>query len=67
MLSQAGLTMTIRHIASVNLPVIWVTLKMKLLPYHELGKHKWVAMGEEYNSMVLNHRRKDHGTRERHS
>ncbi|WP_108651685.1 pyruvate formate lyase 1-activating protein [Dongshaea marina] len=22
--------------------------KVELLPYHELGKHKWIAMGEEY-------------------
>ena len=44
-----GLTMTIQRIASVNLPVIWVILeKIELLPDHELGKHKWVAMGEEY-------------------
>lgn len=22
--------------------------KVELLPYHELGKHKWEAMGESY-------------------
>jgi pyruvate formate lyase activating enzyme len=33
--------------AWANLPAIWATSKIEL-PYHELGKHKWVAMGEEY-------------------
>lgn len=48
LLSQAGLTMTIQRIALVNLPVIWATLRKSSSSYHELGKHKWVAMGEEY-------------------
>ncbi len=36
--------------------------------YHELGKHKWVAMGEEYKlDGVKPPKKRDHGTRERHS
>ncbi len=41
--------MTIQRIALVDLPVIWATLrKSGSLPTTNWGKHKWVAMGEEY-------------------
>ena len=45
MLSQAGLTMTIQRIRLGEFTRDMGNVeKIELLPYHELGKHKWVAM-----------------------
>lgn len=55
----AGLTMTIQRIASVNLPVIWATLrKSSFSPttsWANTNGWQWV---KSTNSTVLNHRRK---------
>ncbi len=55
----AGLTMTIQRIASVNLPVIWATLrKSSFSPTTNLANTNGWRWVKNTNLMVLNHRRK---------
>ncbi len=44
----AGLTMMRPHTKLGEFTKDMTNIEKLSFPYHELGKHKWIAMGEEY-------------------